>query len=285
MGETTGISWADSTFSAWLGCVEVSPACDHCYARTLVTGRMGKPVWGKDAPRQRTSEGYWKQPLKWNALAEKSGKPWRVFCGSLCDVMEDRADLVEIRRDLYDLIERTPALTWLLLTKRPQNFRRFLRLPPAQNIWALTTVESPEYLWRIDALKGCGVQTLGLSVEPLLADMPTLGEHLDGISWVLVGGESGSGSRPMHPDWARRIRDFCVNLEIPFHFKQIGDWAWQGPHNANVIITPNGIEVGKDQMLLESGVSSGRTLMTRIGKKAAGHLLDGKAWLEFPEGK
>ncbi len=260
MGKTTGISWCDSTMNPWLGCVEVSPACDHCYARTLVTGRMGKDVWGKDKPRPMTSDSYWKQPLKWNALAEKSGEPWRVFCGSLCDVMEDREDLNPIRARLYDLIEATPALTWLLLTKRPQNFRRFLPAVIPPNIWALTTVESPDYLWRIDSLKGCGVRTLGLSIEPLLADMPTLDEYLDGISWILVGGESGSkDSRPMCVDWARRIRDFCIHLEIPFHFKQQGDWA--PVSGAAYHIAPP---------------------LVRIGKKAAGHLLDGREWLQFP---
>jgi protein gp37 len=141
-----------------------------------------------------------------------------------------------------------------LLTKRPQNFRRYLpeawRDNPPANVWGLTTVESENYLWRIDALKTVPFAVHGLSLEPLLGDLPHLREHLDGIEWVIVGGESGAEARPMHPDWARRIRDCCVEMGIPFHFKQ-----W-GQHNADLV---------------------------HIGKQAAGHLLDGREWQEFPE--
>jgi protein gp37 len=260
MAEKTGISWATSTFNPWLGCQEVSPACDHCYARTLVTGRMGKDVWGKDKPRPSTSDDYWRQPAKWNKQARSSGDPWRVFCGSLCDVMEDRRDLDAPRHRLYDTINETGCLTWLLLTKRPQNFSKFLPSWRPSNIWGLTTVESPEYLWRIDSLKSSGLETLGLSIEPLLADIPKIGEHLDGISWVLVGGESGAGARPMTPDWARRIRDECLSRGIAFHFKQWGEW---GPFGQ--------ASVGHSNALI------------KIGKKKAGHLLDGEEWLQFPK--
>lgn len=253
MGETTGISWTDATFNPWMGCAKVSPACRNCYAEAIVTGRMGLPVWGNEAPRQRTSRSYWQQPFNWNRNAEKEGRRRRVFCGSLCDVMEDRRDLDGIREDLYRLIQRTPWLDWLLLTKRPQNFIRLLpdewqNNPPA-NVWGLTTVESEEYLWRIEALKAFPFAIHGLSIEPLLEDLPGLRDHLQSIKWVIVGGESGRGARPMQPDWVRRIRDCCAELGIPFHFKQWGE------HNADLM---------------------------RVGKKAAGHLLDGEEWRNVP---
>jgi protein gp37 len=270
MAEQTEISWTDATFNPWMGCVNVSPACEHCYAEELVTGSMGLPVWGKDAPRKRTSATYWTQPYYWNRDAQKEGKRQRVFCGSLCDVMEDRRDLDPIRSDLYGLIERTPWLDWLLLTKRPQNFTRFLseawRVNPPSNIWGMTTVESSEYLWRIEAMRALPFAIHGLSIEPLLEDMPTLGDHLDGIEWVIVGGESGPGARPMHPDWARRIRDICLDRQIPFHFKQWGEWS------------PNAPEVAREQYRFGDGL-----VMHRVGKHAAGRLLDGREWLEFPQ--
>jgi protein gp37 len=251
-----------------MGCTNVSPACDHCYAETLVTGRMGLPVWGQDADRRVTSENYWKEPLRWNRKARETGEFWPVFCGSLCDVMETRAGEVGAKMDaarlrLYDLIDKTPFLTWLLLTKRPQNFRKLI--PPGWlecpilNVWGMTTVESPKYLWRIDDLKGTPFVKHGLSIEPLLEDMPTIGEHLDGIDWVLVGGESGAGARPMHPDWPRRIRDECLRLDIAYHFKQWGEW---GP-----------------SPILDRGDAFG---LRNVGKKAAGCLLDGREWKEFP---
>ncbi len=107
----------DFTFNPWLGCVEVSPACDNCYARTLVTGRLGRDVWGKDKPRPETADGYWRQPFRWNRQAEQAGERRRVFCGSLCDVMEDAPgrDLDRIRGDLYKLI-RVDAVARLAAT-------------------------------------------------------------------------------------------------------------------------------------------------------------------------
>lgn len=278
MSKDTSISWTDHTFNPWWGCTKVSPACDHCYAESF-SKRTGFKIWGKDAKRRFFGDEHWDEPVKWNLAAGKSHEIRRVFCASMADVMEDRADLTEERQRLYDLIERTPNLDWLLLTKRPQNFRRFLRMPVAVNIWAMTTVESPEYLWRIDALKACGAAVLGLSIEPLLAPIPTLGEHLDGIAWVIVGGESGPGARPMHPDWARSIRDQCLNLGIAFHFKQWGEFA---PWREGLLDTSHG-RVPRCERV-NSGVPMDEpALMYRAGKKAAGALLDGREWREFPQ--
>lgn len=274
MGKDSAIEWTDHTFNPWWGCVEVSPACDNCYARSLAQ-RYGHDVWGNDAPRRFFGDGHWNEPLKWDRQAQSEGTRYRVFCGSECDVMEEREDLDPHRHRLYSLIQRTPHLDWLLLTKRPQNFRRFL--PPAwvenpePNVWGMTTVESSKYLWRIDALKGCPFVVHGVSIEPLLEDIPNLGEYLDGIGWVICGGESGSKARALHPDWARRVRDFCITLEIPFLFKQWGELA------------PFSRTDGIHQLPFGGYHPESKFGFIRLGKKKAGRLLDGVEWNQFPE--
>lgn len=254
------IEWTDYTFNPWWGCVEVSPACDHCYARTFAK-RVGQNVWGKDESRRHFGPDYWSKPVAWNAKAAKDGVRRRVFSGSMCDVMEDRPDLRPSRAALYDLIERTPNLDWLLLSKRPQNFRRFLPASwlesPRPNVWLMTTVESADYLWRVKELVNTPAAIRGLSVEPLLGPISfrwaawddhspnskrakqlpdverggkTLAgcvDELDGLrmlDWVIVGGESGAHSRPMNPSWALTIRDQCKQAGVAFLFKQWGEY-------------------------------------------------------------
>jgi protein gp37 len=296
MGEKTEISWTEHTFSPWHGCTKVSPACDHCYAESF-SRRVGYsetgshfPIWGKDAERRFFGAKHWAEPLKWNRDAEKAGERRRVFCGSMCDVMEEGLRFYNGRTNLYALIESTPNLDWLLLTKRPQNFSRFL--PQAwtlrgfpKNVWLGTTVESPEYLWRVDKLREMyGATVRFLSVEPLLARI-TL--DLTGIDWVIVGGESGHGSRPMHPDWARSIRDQCVAAGVAFHFKQFGEYGPWADHQkpmtstGRIYMWPD----GKVARLSDNVGASGfrySTVLERVGKKAAGRLLDCRTWDERP---
>lgn len=250
MGETTEISWAHATFNPWAGCTKVSPACDNCYAEKD-THRRQFVDWGKDAVRRRTTIGYWNQLEKWNRTAQKDGIRRRVFIGSWCDIMEENPQLTSIRADLWPRLERCEYLDLMLLTKRPQNFRRFLPRHwidnPLPNVWGMTTVESSEYNWRIDALRNTPFAVRGLSMEPLLG--PPKGLDLRGINWIIVGGESQHGARPMQIEWVREIRDICISCQIPFHFKQWGE------HDANLI---------------------------HIGKKKAGCELDGREWKEFP---
>jgi len=247
MGKETGISWCDSTFNPWIGCVKVSPGCEHCYAESLAK-RMGRDVWGpaKTTNRFLTSESYWKQPLKWEREAAENGKPWRVFCGSMCDVFEDHPQVMAPRGRLFKLIEDTPHLTWLLLTKRPENIDGMLpqqwmwpmgHLP--QNIWFGMTAENQDELdarWPVmESFAHHWYPTsLFISAEPLLGPLDLSGcieeEEIgdeDGpymtrpVDWVIVGGESGPGARPMHPDWARSLRDQCQSAQIPFFLKQM----------------------------------------------------------------
>ena len=258
MGQTTGIEWCDSTFNPWWGCTKVSDECDHCYAADG-SNRYGFKIWGHDAPRRFFGDHHWNQPLKWNAEAKAAGVRRRVFAGSYCDVMEDRRDLDPHRKRLYERIEQTDWIDWLLVSKLPQNFKRlcppsWIDSPP-RNVWAITTVGTAKSLWRIDAIKTAPAAIRGLSIEPLLMDLPTIGEHLDGIDWCIVGGESGHQARAMEQDWARRIRDECLSRKIAFFFKQWGEFGPSGD------------------------------VMVRMGKKNAGSTLDGQQWKEFPDGR
>lgn len=236
MAETTEISWAHSTFNPWIGCTKVSPGCDHCYAATLMDERYGRVKWGSGEARQRTKT--WDQPRRWNRLAAASGKPWRVFCASLADVFDNEVPH-EWRIDLYRLIEATPHLTWMLLTKRIGNVERMAPLLGFPlNVWLGITVVNQEEADRdIPKLLAVPAAVRWLSCEPLLGpidlrDPPNdIGEprysYLDSeldsrVGWVIVGGESGKGARPMAAEWARDIRDQCARHDVPFHFKQWG---------------------------------------------------------------
>lgn len=263
MGANSAISWTHHTFNPWWGCVEVSPACDHCYARSFAT-RTGHEVWGKDAPRRFFGDAHWREPLTWNQWAKDGicyqcgGKkhragadrcpvcegrgeidPYRarVFSASMADVLELRPDLVAERARLWALAESTEYLDWLFLTKRPWNFRAMVPaawLSPKgwpAHVWPGTTIENRQQL-RLRAAALCAVPSLQkfISMEPLLEDVGTdpLFEAVlakGGITWVIGGGESGGKARPSHPDWHRAIRDLCQRFGIAYHFKQWGEWA------------------------------------------------------------
>ena len=179
MAEHTKIEWADSTWNPWEGCTKISDACDNCYAADRAK-RFGTVEWGNH-PRRRLSDANWRKPRKWNREAEKSGKPHFVFCASLADVFDNQVP-TEWRRELWELIDATPHLTWLLLTKRPQNIARMLPNPgqhyprggPAwgdgwPNVWLGTTVEHQEAADRnIPALLAVPAARRFLSCEPLL---------------------------------------------------------------------------------------------------------------------
>jgi protein gp37 len=269
MAENSNIAWTDATFNPWMGCTKVSEGCAQCFAEAENIRYGRRDLWGPDGIRQRTSENYWKQPLKWNAAAEKSGERKRVFCGSWCDVMEAGAYLDGIRKDLYPLIERTPSLDWLLLTKRPENFGKLLPKAwlktPLQNLWLMTTIENDRHFDRADALIEIPAVVHGLSLEPLLGSLRGL--PLTHIEWAIVGGESGPNARSMHADWARTVRDDCQAAGVPFFFKQWGEWLPGDQDGAP----------GDPQILNCSDQPE------RVGKKAAGHLLDGREWLQMPE--
>lgn len=221
MGENSDIAWCSHTFNPWMGCAYASPGCAHCYARQFAEVRYGWVRFGGHGTRKRTSDANWRQPLAWNRKAEREGQRQKVFCASLADVFEDRAELVPWREDVFRLMAQTPNLDWLLLTKRPQNIKRMMPkdgLPP--NVWLGTTVEIQQVARRrITALKAIPSAVHFLSCEPLLGPLPDL--DLDGIGWVIVGGESGPGARPLNLDWVRDLRDQCQRSKAAFSFKQL----------------------------------------------------------------
>jgi protein gp37 len=284
MGENSKIEWTDHTFNPWIGCTKVSTGCKFCYAETLMDTRYGRAKWGTNGTRVRTSAANWKQPLKWNRQAEKDGVRRRVFCASLADVFEDRAELVEWRTDLFKLIDATPHLDWLLLTKRPENIKRMWREindrgwldDRRHNVWLGTSVEDQATAdERIPILAGtnglCDVRFL--SMEPLLG--PVELSQVDPSWWVIVGGESGANARPMHPDWVRSIRDQCFERGCHFFFKQWGEYR-PGLHPTLHTIHEKGIALAPDGRTYMTGPYPGRSyFMRRVGKDKAGRSLDG----------
>lgn len=257
MAENTRIEWADMTFNPWVGCTKVSPGCDHCYAEAYAA-RFGTAEWGAGKPRHRTSAAYWKQPRKWNAQAEHEGRRFRVFCSSLADVFDNEVPPAW-REDLFRLIEQTPNLDWLLLTKRIGNVSAMVSVIPGSgwmppNVWLGATVTSQEEADRdIPKLLAVPAAKWFLSMEPLLGPVdirfafadsrtsccrrcgyrtnrresacPNDGELLRvdiGIDWVIVGGESGPQARPMQIVWAMDLVRQCQAAGIPAFMKQLG---------------------------------------------------------------
>lgn len=314
MSENTKIEWADHTFNPWTGCTKVSPACDHCYAEAW-SKRAGSKVgkWGPGAVRVRTTPANWKQPLKWNAQAEREGRRFRVFCASLADVFDNEVD-PSWRAALFALIAGTPQLDWLLLTKRIGNVARMIEAPGMQkcglpaNVWLGATVVNQEEADRdIPKLLAVPARVRFLSMEPLLgpvdlnytrqriqAQRSQLARAINSevwLDWVIVGGESGPGARPMHPDWARSLRDQCDAAGVPFLFKQWGDWEIASIANGHFDcdmarndahwVFPDG-RLQKPSSLRDGWNGGEPYAMVRVGKKAAGRRLDGIEHNGFP---
>lgn len=302
MAENSNIEWTRHTFNPWIGCQKVGPGCDHCYAETWDSRglQQRESRWGAHAERTRTSPANWRKPLAWDRAAAAAGERHRVFCASLADVFDNHATIMpEWRADLWALIRATPNIDWMLLTKRPGNIDWML--PPDwgagyPNVWlGCTVVNQAEADRDIPKLLAVPARVRFLSMEPLLGsvDLETIWLRRDGqratdlsnrlgdyvrplsgnftdsptIHLVIVGGESGPGARPMHPDWARSLRDQCVAAGVPFFFKQWGEW-----------ITAKGLP---GHMTI-GHVFDGGFQMIRLGKNAAGRLLDGRTWDQMP---
>lgn len=231
MGDKTRISYIDATFNPWRGCMKVSPGCEHCFAEAE-TKRWGKDLWGPRKPRLVTSKAYWRGPLAWDRAAAVAGRPALVLCGSLCDVLEDRRDLAEPRARLWGLIERTPNLIWLLLTKRIENAAlmwpaEWAAVRTPANVWLGVTAEDQAMAdLRIPYLLGRTVAVRFVSCEPLLGPVDLrawLGEGpltAGGIGWVIVGGESGPERREMDVAWIEDIVAQCHVKGVRCFIKQ-----------------------------------------------------------------
>lgn len=245
MGETTLISWTDSSFNPWIGCSRVSEGCRFCYAEDLMDRRYGKVKWGSGQPRQRTSVSYWKQPLRWNKEAEISLKRRRVFCASLADWLDDEVDANWLS-DLLVLIYQTPLLSWQLLTKRPENWRSRLAIVqgishdphhmgakiakywlegiPLPNVWVGVSAEDQKnFDLRVPLLFEIPAVIRFVSAEPLLGPI-RLGKGRSMVHWLIAGGESGAHARRCDIVWIADLIAQCRDLGIAPFVKQLGSY-------------------------------------------------------------
>jgi protein gp37 len=230
--ENSNISWCHDSFNPWYGCARVSEACRNCYAADLALTKGLLEDWGPGTVRKRTSEEYWRKPLRWNNEARRSGNRRRVFCASLADVFDAEVP-TQWRADLFELIRKTPNLDWLLLTKRPQLIEEQLReisvwdSLPWRQIWFGTTMEDQRcFDERWPHLGRIPTPVRFVSYEPAMGPL-ILPESVQGeLDWLIAGGETTmrkNQSRPSDPAWFRSVRDQCEHLGVSFHFKQWGN--------------------------------------------------------------
>lgn len=234
MSTRSGIEWTETTWNPVTGCSKISPGCAHCYAermaRRLQAMGVGKYRRGFDVA---VHENALAEPLRWR-------RPRLVFVNSMSDLFHSSVPAPFIEA-VFDVMNRAGQHAFQVLTKRPDRVKLLeKRLHWTPNIWLGTSIESERWLGRRALLVGSGARTKFLSLEPLLGPLPGL--DLSGIDWVIVGGESGPGARPMKAEWVRAIRDGCVRRNVPFFFKQ-----WGG-----------------------------------VFKKRAGRTLDGRTWDQMP---
>lgn len=339
MGDKSGIEWTDATWNPVVGCSKVSPGCDNCYAITQAERiqRMGGK--GAIAYEGTTADGDWSglvrtlperldQPLKWR-------RPRRIFVNSMSDLFHPDVDDQFIAR-VFAVMALAKHHQFQVLTKRSARMRATLArrweteginsfeswtehfvgdydqeypvVWPLPNVWLGTSIESDRYAFRARMLRETPAAIRFLSLEPLLGPLPSL--QLDGIDWVIVGGESGPGARPMHPDWVRDIRDACVFLGLPFFFKQWGAWVpaaveddsdfsggrafdhpLGGRHSASIRERSRKAFTSGETRLLRPGdetkggtrMLDANTVALNIGKHKAGRELDGRTWDQYPD--
>jgi protein gp37 len=234
MAENSKIEWTDHTFNPWIGCTKVGPGCDGCYAENLMDRRYGRARWGAGEDRVRTSTANWRKPVIWNRDAEASGKRTFVFCASLADVFDNEVDELW-RWQLFNLIEATPHLTWLLLTKRIGNVNRMTdpargcRLIPRNAAIGATMVNQEEY--DRDRMKLHDVKLFAEPAFTFVSIEPILGRVIldkNAPDWIIVGGETDQGAhkaRHADPEWMRYLRDQARDLNRAFFMKQMTNKA------------------------------------------------------------
>lgn len=219
MAEASTIEWTDATWNPWHGCIKVSPGCKNCYMY------RGKSRWGKDPRAVARSRTTFEDPLHWR-------EPRLIFACSWSDWFIEDADAW--RDEAWQIVRRTPRHTYQILTKRPERIAQ--ALPPDwgegwPNVWLGVSIESSQYIARMELLRSVPCRIRFISAEPLLGPIDL--RPLDGIHWVITGGESGPHARPMDPDWARSIREQCRSSDTSYFHKQNGgtrkmQGAWGG---------------------------------------------------------
>jgi len=255
MAQSSSIEWTQATWNPVVGCRKVSSGCAHCYAERMAKrlAGMARAARERGANPGRTANylnvlndrGQWNGRVFLDYSALEDPVSWRlprtIFVNSMSDLFHEEIPFDFVER-VFDVMNRCPQHTFQVLTKRPHVAAAMSpRLRWTPNIWLGTSVENAAVLQRIRDLRCTGARIKFLSAEPLLGPIPRL--PLDGLHWVIVGGESGPSARPMRADWVRRIRDRCVVRGVPFFFKQ-----WGGAN-----------------------------------KKATGRTLDGRTWDALPE--
>jgi len=318
MGIDTGIEWADHTANFWEGCTQISPACDHCYAKTRAE-RYGTVEW--NGPPRRVMAGF-KVVRAAQRIAEQTGVKQFVFVNSLSDFFDNQAD-PQWRAEALHAMLAARGCVFLLLTKRIGNVEAMMQATGLDwardlpNVWQGITVinqaEADRDIPKLLAAKtALNIPRVFLSIEPMLGPIdltpeadslyrrlsnwygpdgfdPTgmqpektrMGGYFPRVDWVICGGESGQGARPMHPDWARSLRDQCASAGVPWMFKQWGDyapceikppgWDWRAHHS--VVLSDGTHLTGED--VLDHPEDAGAEIIRKFGKHAAGRLLDG----------
>lgn len=227
MADATKIEWTDRTFNPWTGCTKISPGCDNCYAESW-SKRSGHVRWGNH-PRKRTTESYWKAPLVWQKQASdffaKYGRRQRVFCASLADVFDNQVDPAW-REDLFNLVRMTPDLDWQILTKRPQNIAKMLPSDWSSlgwsNVWlGFTAEDQTRFDQRVRFIKDVPASVWFVSYEPAIGPL-RISSNDPHPDWLIIGGESGNGARPLEPGWVNNILTDCRAFDIAPFFKQWG---------------------------------------------------------------
>jgi protein gp37 len=212
MAEKTTISWTEHTWNPWVGCTKISPGCKNCY---MFRDRERFHLDPRQAVRTKT----WKDPQRWQKAAEAAGRQEQVFTCSWSDWFHQDAD--DWRPEAWEVVRHCPNLIFQILTKRPERIREHL---PGDwgagypNVWLGVSIESNAYTWRADLLREVDASVRFISAEPLLEPLDKL--SLDGIDWLIVGGESGDDFRPMDHQWARDLLAKARLAGTAFYFKQ-----------------------------------------------------------------
>lgn len=214
MSTRSGIEWTETTWNPVTGCTKISHGCKFCYA-----DRMAKRLQAMGVNKYRNGfsvtmhPSTLKDPLKWR-------KPRLVFVNSMSDLFHEEVP-VSFVKDVFQTMNQARHHTFQVLTKRPGRVLEIEHnLTWSPNIWLGTSIESERWQFRLEELEKTNAQSKFLSLEPLLGPLPDI--PVKGVDWVIVGGESGPGARPMEADWVREIRDVCVREHVPFFFKQWG---------------------------------------------------------------
>lgn len=279
MADKSSIEWTQATWNPTTGCDRTSPGCDHCYALTLARRlkAMGNPKYQTDGAPSTSGPGFGiKVHEDQLAIPHHWREPRLIFVNSMSDLFHPKVP-AEFIEDVFQVMSDTPRHTYQVLTKRSQRLAKMAeRLPWPPNVWMGVSIETDRYVFRADHLRSVPAAVRFISAEPLLGPLPSL--DLAGINWLIAGGESGPGARPMHPDWVRELRDRCTTSQVAFFFKQWGAWAPRKEERA-VPVSIDGAFVEHAPRLPVPGAP---VRMARLGKGAAGRTIDRRTWSQMP---